>query len=110
MVIFTIVGALVGAGFASGQEIYLFFYRFGKNGILGILLFISLTIFAIYKVLKIVYQNPIHTYKDFLNLIFGDKIILNNITNIIVNSFLCITFFIMVSGFGAYFYQQYRIK
>ena len=30
MIIFTIIGALIGAGFASGQEIYLFFYKYGK--------------------------------------------------------------------------------
>lgn len=109
MIIFTILGALIGAGFASGQEIYLFFYRFGKNGILGIFVFISITIFAIYKALKIIYQNPVNTYKDFLNIIFGDKTYFNQITNIIVNCFLCITFFIMISGFGTYFEQQYRM-
>lgn len=109
MIIFTIVGALIGAGFASGQEIYLFFYRFGKNGIFGILLFMSITIFMINQVLKIIYQNKINTYKDFLDFIFEDKMMLNNLTNIIVNSFLCISFFIMVSGFGSYFYQQYGV-
>ena len=39
MIIFSIIGALIGAGFASGQEMYLFFYRFG---IYGILVFIDL--------------------------------------------------------------------
>ena len=29
MILFTIIGSIIGAGFASGQEIYLFFYRFG---------------------------------------------------------------------------------
>lgn len=32
----TYVGAVVGAGFASGQEIYQFFTRFGAKGIMGI--------------------------------------------------------------------------
>lgn len=109
MIVFTIIGALIGAGFASGQEIYLFFYRFGINGIFGIFLFVGISIFAIYKVLKIVFENPIDTYKDFLNQIFSNKKILSNGTNIIVNSFLGITFFIMISGFGAYFYQEYRL-
>ena len=110
MIVFTIIGALIGAGFASGQEIYLFFYRFGINGIFGIFLFVGISIFAIYKVLKIVFENPIDTYKDFLNQIFSNKKILSNVTNIIVNSFLGITFFIMISGFGAYFYQEYRLS
>ncbi len=34
----TYVGAVVGAGFASGQEIYQFFTRFGVMGTLGIIL------------------------------------------------------------------------
>ena len=110
MIIFTIIGALVGAGFASGQEIYLFFYRYGTNGIFGIFLFVVISIFVIYKVLKIVYQYPINTYKDFLNHIFSDKKILNHFTNIIVNCFLGITFFIMISGFGAYFHQEYGLS
>ena len=38
MVSLVIIGALIGAGFASGQEIYLFFYRYGLSGILGIIL------------------------------------------------------------------------
>ena len=29
--IFVIIGTLIGAGFASGQEIYLFFYQYGTN-------------------------------------------------------------------------------
>lgn len=37
-VAFTYVGAVVGAGFASGQEVYQFFGRFGLNGIAGLCL------------------------------------------------------------------------
>ena len=35
-VVFVIIGTLIGAGFASGQEIYAFFYSFGIKGIYGI--------------------------------------------------------------------------
>ena len=38
-IVLVIIGALVGAGFASGQEIFSFFYLDGKNGIYGIRLF-----------------------------------------------------------------------
>ena len=38
MILFSIIGTLIGAGFASGQEIYLFFYRYGLNGIMGLVL------------------------------------------------------------------------
>lgn len=48
---FTYVGAVVGAGFASGQEIYQFFSRFGGFGIVGIILagilFMTIGFFAL---------------------------------------------------------------
>lgn len=110
MILFTIIGSLIGAGFASGQEIYLFFYRFGRNGIMGIILCNIIMSYTIYKTLTIIYNNNIDTYKGFLNYIFSDRLRLNNIINIIINIFLCITFFIMVSGFGTYIYQEFRNK
>lgn len=110
MILFTIIGALIGAGFASGQEIYLFFYRFGKNGIMGIILCNIIMSYIIYKTLKVIYNNNINTYKDFLNYIFSNTPRLSRIINIIINIFLCITFFIMVSGFGTYIYQEFRNK
>ena len=51
--VFVIIGTLVGAGFASGQEIYLFFYQYGMNGVLGIIISSLLIGIVIYKVLQI---------------------------------------------------------
>ena len=36
VIVLVIVGALIGAGFASGQEIYSFFYSYGLHGMLGL--------------------------------------------------------------------------
>lgn len=110
MILFTIIGAIIGAGFASGQEIYLFFYRFGINGIYGIIICNIIMTFIIYKTLKIVHEKNINTYKEFLNTIFKENIVLANIMNIIINIFLCVTFFIMLSGFGAYISQRLNIN
>ena len=116
MAIFTIIGSIIGAGFASGQEIYLFFYRYGINGVYGLLLCSLLMSCVIYKVLKIVYEGNIETYRDFLSVVFkGDfnkkeGLDLGYINNIIVNVFLLITFFIMIAGFGAYFNQEFGIN
>ena len=49
-VVFVIIGTMIGAGFASGQEIWIFFNRYGNLGILGLILSISLSGFLIYKV------------------------------------------------------------
>ena len=108
MLIFSIIGTLIGAGFASGQEMYLFFYRFGLNGILGLVLCSMLISIVIYKTFLIIHTRKISNYEEFLQEIFHSKNI-SNISNIIVNAFLLITFYIMISGFGAYFEQQFEI-
>lgn len=115
MVILVIIGALIGAGFASGQEIYLFFYKYGIQGILGISACSVLISLIIYRVFKIIIKYDINSYKDFLDNIFfiGKKKAYLNISyimNIIVNCFLLISFFIMISGFGAYFKQEFNIN
>ena len=78
-IIFAIIGAFVGAGFASGKEIYLFFYLYGKNGILGIFISMFILVIVIYKTFKIIKENDIKNYDEFLNAIFTKK--LNNIAN-----------------------------
>lgn len=109
--IFVTIGALVGAGFASGQEIYIFFYVYGIKGIIGIIISSLLLGYVIYKTFKIVTENNINTYKEFLDVIIGKN---KNKTiyffNAVINIFLLITFFIMISGFGAYFEQQLGIN
>ena len=50
--VFVIVGAVVGAGFASGQEIYSFFNIYNENGLIGIIISSILLGIIIYKVLK----------------------------------------------------------
>ena len=117
MIIFSIIGALIGAGFASGQEMYLFFYRFGIYGILGLLLCSFLIGMVIYKTFLIIHNKNISNYQDFLNVIFyrekkqpkNKYLNLSYISNIIVNVFLLITFYIMISGFSAYFEQEFNI-
>lgn len=52
--IFVIIGTMIGAGFASGQEIYLFFNRYGTMGILGLIISCTLAGIIIYKVFQIV--------------------------------------------------------
>lgn len=110
MILFTIIGALIGAGFASGQEIYFFFYRFGVNGIYGIIICNIIMSVSIYKTLKIIYENNINSYKEFLDIIFQNRKKFSNISNALVNVFLAVTFFIMVSGFGAYLSQALKIN
>lgn len=67
------VAAVIGAGFASGQEIVSFFVKYGKYSIWGIV--IACFIFSVfaYIVLSTCIENKIHTYTDFLNTCFKRK-------------------------------------
>lgn len=113
-VISILIGTIIGAGFASGKEIYVFFKIFGSLGIVGIIVSTILTGLIIYSVLYISKKKYITSNENFLDTISNNKIdtiqkttkmILKNIINV----FLIISFFIMVAGWSAYFKQKYGI-
>lgn len=108
-VVFVIIGALIGAGFASGQEIYTFFFSFGVNGLIGIVVSSFVMGVTIYKTLQIVCRNDIGNYGEFLNYFFKNKK-LKEISNAIINIFILISFYIMIAGFGAYLNQEYGLN
>ena len=109
-IVFVIIGTLIGAGFASGKEIYLFFFSEGMNGILGIIISSLIIGYIVYKSLVLIKKYEISKYKDFLEIFMSKKdkgyFNLKNIFNIIINIFILITFFVMIAGFGAYFSQE----
>lgn len=110
-IIFVIIGAIIGAGFASGKEIYTFFCIYGYYGIIGILISSFLFGLIIYKVFQILDRYNINEYNNFLKIILkerkSDKI--NKVIYLIISAFLLITFYIMIAGFGAYFNQKYNV-
>ena len=115
-VISVIIGTLIGAGFASGQELSLFFGSYGIRGFYGVLLSIFLTSILIYQVFRLIQTSSIHTYSDFLTFLIPDKSLKKEkrklsrtILNTTVQVFLFVSFFIMVAGFGAYFKQEFGI-
>lgn len=107
--VFVIIGTLIGAGFASGQEIYLFFYRYGINGIMGILISSILLGMMIDKVFIICKERQIKNYKEFLNIFVKNERQLD-IFNTTINIFILVTFYIMIAAFGAYFEQQFGLN
>ena len=99
--LFIIIGTLIGAGFASGQEILTFFNRYGENGLYGMILSGILFGGIILITLLVVDRKNIRCY---------DEIILNNkILKSIFEIFLFICFCIMVAGCGAFFEQQFAL-
>lgn len=114
-IVFVIIGTLIGAGFASGQEIYTFFFCYGMEGLIGIFISSLIMGFVIYRTLNLIKQNNIKTYKDLLEIFIKPKqeekfFNLKNVINIVINLFILITFFIMIAGFGAYFEQELGIN
>ena len=108
--IFVIIGTMIGAGFASGQEMYLFFFSHGIEGIIGIIISSSIIGIVTYKTFQVINKYKINNYKDFLKILFKKENKLISILNIIINVFILITFFIMIAGFGAYFEQEMQIN
>ena len=108
-IVLVIIGALIGAGVASGQEIYSFFYSYGVIGLIGIIITCGLISLTLYKSSKIIYKNKIDNYNDFLKVFIKNEKVTNGI-NIIINILLLVTFYIMIAGFGAYFEQEIGVS
>ena len=109
-IVFVIIGTMIGAGFASGQEMYLFFFSYGIEGLIGIVVASVIMGWVINQTLKMAKKYEITTYKEFLDKLIPKSKKIKVIINFIINSFILITFFIMIAGFGAYFEQELAIN
>lgn len=103
----TYVGTVIGAGYASGQEILQYFVFFGVNGIWSILLcgilFFGLGYFAIVlgrKLRTSQYQKIISPFKSKLPQHFSDIMIMFSLLG---------TFVIMIAGNSANFAKQFGL-
>lgn len=97
-----------------GQEIYTFFNKYGLGGAVGLFLSMNIIGLVIYKTFKIILNNNIKTYQEFITIIMPKKLKQNKILkmsiNNIINIFLLISFNIMVAGFATYFLQELNIS
>jgi uncharacterized membrane protein YkvI len=82
--VFLIIGSIIGAGFASGKEIDLYFVQYGGISILLILLLPFVFYFIIYNFLKFVKDNDINSIAEFNSIIFGKKSKLINLLFFII--------------------------
>lgn len=93
------IGIIIGAGFASGQEINRFFIYYGSKWILGMILTGIFFCVLGSAVLNIIYENKIDTYHDFMHVIMGKSTA--KAMEWISGIFLCILFFTMTAATGA---------
>lgn len=101
------IGTIIGAGFASGQEIYQFFGRFQGNGFLGLGVACILFMVLSYKIMCLGYRFNIISYSEIIkNIEFktGRKFL-----DGILAFFLFGSFVVMLSGTGALLSEQWNI-
>lgn len=96
-----IIGTIIGAGFASGQEIISFFNRFGEYGFYGILLACILFGIVSIVVICLVKKNKICSYKELVNDNYFITVFME------VFSFVC--FCIMVAGIAAFIREMLNL-
>lgn len=102
------MGTVIGAGFASGQEIVQFFGRFQKLGILGVLLATLMFVFLGIRVLSIVQSNRIKDFHQFTRYYFGSHI--NKWITITITTILMISYYVMIAGGGAIIKSYFNIE
>lgn len=96
--VFLITGTTIGAGYASGREIWQFF---GSGSELAIILFTILFILSVNMILKISYEARTSDYLPLLRKIVGNKIA--KIYDYLILIYLFCVTLVMVAGSGASF-------
>lgn len=99
------VGTVLGAGFASGQEMLKFFSHYGYKGMFGLVITGFLFGFIGFIVLSICYTQHCTSYKEFINTVAGKM--WSQFFGIIVMVFMLICFCAMFAGFGALLKQRF---
>ncbi len=104
---FLYIGALMGAGFASGKEMWQFFGVFGKYGALG--LFLSTFIFMGFGYMTVTIGSVLKT-NDMSKLIFPmDNKASEALVGVIMSAFLFMAYFSMLAAGGALFHEQFGV-
>lgn len=101
---FTYIGTVVGAGFATGQEIIQFFTRFGKWGALTILLATILFIWLGTKMMLLSRRISARSYEDLNKHLFGPKA--GSVISIIMLLILIGVNSVMLAGAGSVFMEH----
>lgn len=103
----TYIGTVVGAGFASGQEILAFFTSYGHAGTVGILLATSLFVWLGYKMMLLAHQLRTPSYESFNQKLFGPM--LGRTMNVLVFLTLFGVTTVMLAGAGSVLKEQFDI-
>lgn len=103
----TYIGTVVGAGFATGQEVLQFFNRFGAIGLVGI--FFAVILFIIFGHIIMDLGKRLHSSSHEEIIRYSGGPVIGSLTDIIITFFLFGSFAAMIAGTGAMFTQQFNL-
>lgn len=110
-IIFLLIGTFVGAGFASGKEIFNFFTIYKLYGIFSIIIFSTLLFLLIFKCLNVKTKLKINNYSEFIYFLENKYKLFNyKFFLFIINIFLASSFYIMIIALCALFNYQFNIS
>lgn len=101
------IGTIVGAGLASGQEILLFFTKYGRWSFLGLILCCILYILLSYIIIKMCYKHHFDSYRDMIRFVFGNH--MGRIVDYLTTFFLFSGNVVMISGSGAMLHEYFNV-
>jgi len=100
-------GAVFGAGFASGREIFSFFSCYKLWGIAASVFSSFLFSFFGYHIAKYAKNKKLENIEEYLNELFPQNIAKS--FSFAASAFLVLSFCIMITGCGTLFYEQFRL-
>jgi len=103
----TYIGTVVGAGFASGQEVLQFFAYYGGDGFAGLIITTLLFIIYGYIILTLGLQYNAHSHVKVIYHASGK--LLGIFIDIVITFFLFGTLTAMIAGSGAIFAEQFSL-
>jgi len=100
-------GAVFGAGFASGREIFTFFSCYKTAGIISSIFVGFLFSFFGFAVCRYAKMKELYNTEQYFKELFPD--FFAKTFGLIANVFLVLSFCIMITGCGALFFEQFKI-
>jgi len=104
MLVMGYLGAVIGAGFASGQEIVQFFVTYGSYGARGVALATVLFALCGGLLLYLAHVQKVANYQDMLGYLLGPR--LGHAVDFLLAIFLFLGISTMLSASGAVFYEH----
>lgn len=103
----TYIGTIVGAGFASGQEMLQFFVSFGRIGLIGILIVTVLFIYFGYIIMELGWKLNASSHLPIVKKVGGRY--LGVFSDVVITFFLFGALTAMIAGSGALFHQEFNL-